>query len=322
MIDDAQPTTKRSRLDRIVRQAFGNEHSKSYATTNTFIALVIVASIFLMMFSTVGSLYHGRERFFLIAEIVVLLIFIAEYAANVYIAEPKREYVCGFWGVIDLLAIAPGIVLLAAEGAGVATHGAEHLGSSDIGSIAALRAARVFRVLRFLRLLRILKLLKVVAENYRKSQNQRTGTFRLDMEIYCTALFSALVLTSALVYYAESGVENTPFTSIPISMWWSIITMTTTGYGDMYPVTVAGRIIAGGTALIGLALFALLMNVMGKSMLQGLFAVQEEQRIRDASDPAKPVLDDIERLSRLREANHLSDEEFARAKAALLKRLE
>jgi hypothetical protein len=79
-----------------------------------------------------------------------------------------------------------------------------------------------------------------------------------------------------------SWAKDTPFTSVPQSMWWSIVTLTTVGYGDMYPVTVFGRIVAAFTMLLGLALFGMLMNIVGKAMMAALFGSED----LDKNDPA------------------------------------
>jgi Ion channel len=93
----------------------------------------------------------------------------------------------------------------------------------------------------------------------------------MDLQIYFIALFSAVTIFSTLEFYAEEQVPGTLFVHIPATMWWCIVTITTTGYGDMVPATPAGKIVAGATMLAGLALFGLLMNVVGKAMLSSLF---------------------------------------------------
>ena len=91
------------------------------------------------------------------------------------------------------------------------------------------------------------------------------------LQIYLVALFSVVIMFSTIVYYAEQSNPETAFKNIPISMWWCMVTITTVGYGDMYPITVLGRVFASGAMLSGLALFALLTNVIGKSMMTFLF---------------------------------------------------
>jgi len=73
------------------------------------------------------------------------------------------------------------------------------------------------------------------------------------------------------------------FTSIPTAMWWCIVTLTTTGYGDMYPTSFGGRIIAGATMLMGLVLFGILMNIVGKTLMVLLFGEQLEENDSDAN---------------------------------------
>ncbi len=72
--------------------------------------------------------------------------------------------------------------------------------------------------------------------------------------------------------------KDTLFTSVPQAMWWSIVTLTTVGYGDMYPITIVGRLIASVTMLCGLALFGMLMNIIGKAMMTALFGTEELEK--------------------------------------------
>ena len=83
--------------------------------------------------------------------------------------------------------------------------------------------------------------------------------------------------------------KDTPFTSVPQSMWWCITTLTTVGYGDMYPVTVCGRLIAAATMMCGLVLFGMLMNIIGKAMMVALFGSdQGDDTIAPAPTIAAP----------------------------------
>jgi voltage-gated potassium channel len=135
-----------------------------------------------------------------------------------------------------------------------------------------------------MRMLRLLKLAKHVVKGHEDDQkSNKFDTLKMDLSIYFIALFSVLVIFSTLEYYIERNVDGTLFKSIPHAMWWCIVTITTVGYGDMYPVTALGRIVAGITMLSGLALFGLLMNVIGKYMMTSLFgsSVGEEVDIKE-----------------------------------------
>jgi voltage-gated potassium channel len=239
----------------MIKVGFAQEDSKAYRVINDIIVFLIFYSIITVMLSTMEDFYLKYQTFFDISEIIVVTIFTIEYAANIYVAEKKTKYIFGPWGVIDFLSIAPSYI--------------------GIANFTALKVLRILRVLRFLRLMRMLRLLKLAKRVVKVGENEEAvskyDTLKMDLQIYFIALFSVLVIFSTIVFYAEKNVVDTAFTSIPKAMWWCIVTITTVGYGDMYPVTVLGRIFAGAAMLCGLALFGLLMNVIGKTMMSSLF---------------------------------------------------
>jgi voltage-gated potassium channel len=244
-----------ARIDHFIRQCFSNEETKAYRIINDIIVFLIFYSIITVMLSTMEDFYAKYQTFFDISEIIVVGIFTIEYAANIYVAEKKTKYLFGPWGAIDFLSIAPSYI--------------------GIANFTALKVLRILRVLRFLRLMRMLRLLKLAKRVVKVGEQEETTskfeTLKMDLQIYFIALFSVLVIFSTLVYYAERGANGEVFTSIPKAMWWCIVTITTVGYGDMFPITVLGRIFAGAAMLCGLALFGLLMNVIGKTMMSSLF---------------------------------------------------
>jgi voltage-gated potassium channel len=120
------------------------------------------------------------------------------------VAPSKRRYVLGPWGIIDLLAVLPSLIIML-----------------NIGSAAFLSVMRVMRVLR---ILRVLKLAKVAAHKF--NDRQKRGAALMDLQIFLIALFSALTIWSTLAYHAVRGTENSKFTSIPAAMWWGISTLT------------------------------------------------------------------------------------------------
>ena len=87
-----------------------------------------------------------------------------------------------------------------------------------------------------------------------------------------------LVMASSLMFFAENNAQPDKFSSIPEPMWWSIITLTTVGYGDVAPVTIIGRIIAGLIAILGIGMFALPAGILGTGFLEEL-----QQRRRQES---------------------------------------
>jgi len=240
--------------DHWIREAFGNEESFVYRIVNDVVVFLIFFSIVSIILASEEALYLAHQRFFDVSENIVVGLFTIEYICNIYVAASKRKYILGPWGIIDLLAILP-----------------SYLNVIDLRAIKVLRVLRILRFLRLMRMVRLLKLAKMATKGYGAKVNDRFNTLKMDLQIYFIAMFSVVVIFSTLIFYAEKNVEGTAFTSIPQAMWWCIVTITTVGYGDMYPVTIIGRIIAVFTMISGLALFGLLMNVIGKSMMSSLF---------------------------------------------------
>lgn len=238
-------------VDNFLHEAFGNEESRWYHIVNDILVVLILISIASIVLESEPAFAEKYARFFDVSEKIIVGLFTIEYIINIYVAQSKRKYIFGLWGFVDLVAILPTYLTFV--------------------DLRAVKVVRVGRILRFLRMMRLLKLSKKAAAQYKASQSAKINTLKMDLQIYFIALLSVLVIFSTLEYYAERGVEGTAFTSIPKAMWWCIVTITTVGYGDMYPVTAVGRIIAAATMLTGLALFGMLMNVIGKSMMSSLF---------------------------------------------------
>jgi voltage-gated potassium channel len=233
---------------RLLHAAFVDERTRLFKIVSTVVILLVISSVALVTLESVESIAARYGTTFRVAEYVVVGAFSVEYFANLFVAKRKREYVLSFWGLVDLLAILPSYL-----------------------SLLNFTGVKIARTLRILRVLRILKLSKFAAQRGEETLQRRDNTFWIDLQIYMITLLTAVVLSSTLVYYAERDVPGTAFVHIPIAMWWAMVTITTTGYGDMAPVTVAGRIIAGATMLTGLALFGILTSVIGRAMLSSLF---------------------------------------------------
>jgi len=252
-----------ARIDYWLREAFANETSKAYRIINDIIVVFIFFSIGSIVMASMEEFYLKYQSFFDISEIIVVSVFTIEYIANIYVAEKKTKYLFGPWGIIDFLAIAP-----------------SYIGVINLTAIKVLRILRVLRFLRLMRMLRLLKLAKHVSKGHEHEHKaNKFDTLKMDLQIYFIALFSVVVIFSTIMYYAERGIEGTAFNSIPHAMWWCIVTITTVGYGDMYPAGALGRIIAAVTMLCGLALFGLLMNVIGKYMMTSLFGTEVGEEV-------------------------------------------
>ena len=272
-----QPSKKKGfwgSVDRFLHEGFANEESKLYTIINDFIVLLIFFSIISIVLESVQSISDQYATFFSISDWVVVFFFTCEYVANIYVTKRKRDYIFSIWGVIDLLAIIPTYIT----------------GGIDLRAVKVLRILRVLRFLRMMRMLRLIKLAKNATTQAGAEAKTKISTLKMDLQIYFIALSMVLVTFSTAEFYIEKGVANTQFTSIPNAMWWCIVTITTVGYGDMYPVTPLGRIVAAMAMLCGVSLFGLLMNVIGKSMMSSLFGATDLENVDVAAKEAEEKL--------------------------------
>ena len=212
---------------------------------------LVVLNLIAVALESVPALQKNYGSWFYNFEIFSVIIFTVEYVARVWSAPAKRDhengetalktrfrYIFSFYGMIDLVAILPFY-------------------------IQALFPGLDLRVLRALRLLRILKL-----NHYNSALDDLFGAILEEKKSFLTTLYIfsvAFVLSSSLIYYAEHKVQPEAFRSIPDAMYWSIITLTTVGYGDVSPITVFGKSIAAITAIFGVVVVALLTGIVANA---------------------------------------------------------
>jgi voltage-gated potassium channel len=276
-IEYTAPTHKKgwwSKVDHFLHEGFANEESRLYTIVNDFIVFLIFFSIVSIVLESIQSYADQYATFFSVSDWIVVFFFTLEYAANIYVAKRKRDYIFSIWGLIDLVAIIPTYLT----------------GGIDLRAVKVLRILRVLRFLRMMRMLRLIKLAKTATTEAGAKAKTKISTLKMDLQIYFIALAMVLVTFSTAEFYIEKGVPNTLFTSIPAAMWWCIVTITTVGYGDMVPATPLGKIVAGMAMLCGVALFGLLMNVIGKSMMSSLFGATDLENADVAAKEAEEAL--------------------------------
>lgn len=195
---------------------------------------LILWSIATFTVETIPDLENATVRFLWYSEVVITALFTVEYAVRIWIAERTWRYVFSFNGLIDLVAVAPFYITLMMG-----------LGAMD------LRAARAFRLFRVLQLLKIRRYDRAVAR-FRRAW----VIAREEMVLYLLLTVIMLFLSATGIYYFESAAQPEVFKSIPHSLWWALATLTTVGYGDVYPITVGGRIFTFFVLMVGLGIVA------------------------------------------------------------------
>lgn len=188
------------------------------------IQVVILISLISFIIATLPNNSAQTIKWLRIIETVSVIIFSAEYLLRLFVAKKPLKYIFSFYGIIDILAILPFFL-------------------RTIYDFRALRIFRVFRVFRALKLIR-----------YNKALNR----FRLAAKIVKEEIVLFLIVTIIFIFIASSGIyffENSAqpevFSSVLHSVWWAVVTLTTVGYGDVFPITAGGKIFTLFILLIG-----------------------------------------------------------------------
>ncbi len=191
----------------------------------------ILISVGVVMLESVGALRDQFGSEFYIVEWVFTILFTFEYMLRVYSVRKPLGYIFSFYGIIDLLAIVPTYLSLYVTGA---------------QSLIVIRAVRLLRVFRVLKLGRYLGEADVLKRALAASRPKIT--------VFLVAVLSMTLITGTVMYLVEG--EQNGFTSIPKSIYWAIVTMTTVGYGDIAPQTVLGQFLASVVMIMGYAIIA------------------------------------------------------------------
>lgn len=227
----------KSKLHEIIYEA----DTKEGKLFDIILIITIVISIILVMLESVESIDKKYHNFLNISEWVITILFTIEYILRIVTIKKPKTYIFSLYGIIDFLATIP-----------------KYLSFFLVGSHAfiALRALRLLRVFRILKLARYLGASKTLLTALRAS--------RIKISVF---LFSVIVLAIILgtIMYIVEGPKN-GFTSIPRSMYWAIVTLTTVGYGDIAPHTPLGQLIASMVMILGYGIIAVPTGIVTAEM--------------------------------------------------------
>lgn len=200
---------------------------------------LIVLSLITFAISTSPKLSPETRDILRIIEIITVAIFTVEYILRIMVADNKLKYIFSFYGIIDLLAILPFYLMIGLD----------------------LRALRTFR------LLRIFSLFKLARYSSALKRFQKALSYARE-EIILFFIFTLMLLfiSAVGIYYFENAAQPLVYSSIFDSLWWSVTTLTTVGYGDMYPVTVGGRMFTFLILMIGLGIIAVPTGILSTAL--------------------------------------------------------
>lgn len=204
-----------------------------------FIQALILLSLVTFSVETLPNLKPETRYLLRIIEIFCVVIFTVEYILRIYVADSKPRFIFSFFGLIDLLAILPFYLSFGVD-------------------------LRSLRSLRFLRLFRVLKLVR-----YNKAMNHFVRAMSSAKEQIFLFIFITMILiyfAAVGIYYFENEAQPEHFSSIFDSLWWAIITLTTVGYGDVYPITVGGKVFTFIILMIGLGIVAVPTGIISSAL--------------------------------------------------------
>lgn len=220
------------------------------------IQALIILSLFTFSLETLPDLSPQFRQALGIAEAVIVIIFTIEYALRVYVADSKTGYIFSFYGLVDFFAILPFYLALGVD----------------------------MRTLRALRLLRLFRLFKLARYNRAIDRFVRAFTIaREEIIIFAMVTIILLYFSATGIYYFEHAAQPEVFASIFHSMWWAVTTLTTVGYGDMYPITIGGRIFTFIILIIGLGIVAIPAGLLA-SALNKVRREEEDEQEQDVDE--------------------------------------
>lgn len=258
----------RIRLYEVLEKNDGSDHISKRC--DYFLIVIIILNIAVIIAESIDLLFKGNEQLFRNLEVFFVSIFSIEYALRIWsspayikngkLRSGRLKYVFSFYGLIDILSILPFYLQIFLPGLDL-------------------------RILRTFRLIRILKI-----SHYNSAIEDLFHAIYVERKPFLATLYIfavAILLNSTLLYFAESGVQPEKFGSIPDSIYWSVITLTTVGYGDVTPQTSLGKVIAVFTALTGICVVALLSGIVATA-----FSRQINQRQMIFEEEVRKALED------------------------------
>jgi len=230
-----------------------------------FIYGLIILNVISLILESYKGLNVSFSEYFYDFELISVIIFTIEYILRLWSSDQdnslkgkslkkRLKFVFSTLGIIDLIAILPFYL--------------PFIFPFDL---------RIVRILRLFRLLRIFKL-----GRYSKSLNTITSVLKStksELAITGFVAFILLVLSSTIMYYFENEAQPEKFASIGHSFWWAVATLTTVGYGDVYPITGMGKVMSGIIALIGIGFIALPTGIISSAFIQRIQEQKKEKNI-------------------------------------------
>jgi voltage-gated potassium channel len=238
-MEKANPATWQSRLHNTIYES----NTVAGKAFDVALLILIISSIVVVMLDSVDSYHNRYGHFFWVMEWIFTGLFTLEYILRLISIQRPLRYVISFLGLIDLLAVLPSYLSIF------------FVGAQSLLVLRALRLLRVFRIFKLTHFLTEMEFLKVALTTSLKK-----------ITIFMLAVLSLVIILGSIMYLVENGQNG--FISIPESIYWAIVTITTVGYGDIAPVTPGGKFIASLVMFIGYGIIAVPTGIITTEMAQ------------------------------------------------------
>jgi len=225
--------------DNWLKSVIENNDSNAGRNFDFAIQALIVISLVTFSIETLPHLSESTRYWLRVVEIVTVTIFTIEYILRVFFANPKREFVFSFFGIVDLLSILPFYISTGVD----------------------LRSVRAFRLLRLFRALKLVRYSKAIQRFHRA-----LIVAREELVLYFIITIMLIYFAGVGIYFFENDAQPDKFQSVFHSLWWGVATLTTVGYGDVYPITVGGKIFTFLMLLIGLGIVSVPAGIVSSAL--------------------------------------------------------
>lgn len=262
---------KRRVFEIISKAENGDRASQAFDAAIIVLILLSVAAIVLQSFSTLALRYAAVFSAF---EVFTVTVFTVEYLLRIWTADllypaekhPRWKYMRSFMALVDLLAILPFYLPFIA---------------ADFRYLRLLRLLRISRLFRLFKLGRYLDLLQVIGKVIRDSSAQLIASIG--------ACVLIVLLSAIMMYNVENAAQPEKFSNILQALWWAVCTLTTVGYGDVYPVTALGKAMAAVISIVGIGIVAIPTGIISAGFTETMAARRSAKAADAAQEPeAKP----------------------------------
>ncbi|WP_112323957.1 ion transporter [Oceanibium sediminis] len=218
-----------------------------------FTNFIILLAVLVYILSTLPDLSRPMRLTLQMAEVFVISTFAADYFARLFTAPKPLSYALSFWGIVDLIAFLPALVLAGTE-------------------FSSARLLRLVQLARVMKLMRLAHAFDTMVDALRSIRDQ--------LFVFLMLTLIVLILAAVGIYHFEHSAQPEVFKSVPHALWWAVATLSTVGYGDIYPVTAGGKAFTALVLLVGLAVIAVPTGLISAALVS-----RTKDREKEAPEP-------------------------------------